>query len=136
MNCPLRVLCVDDNQDAAVSTAEMLALEGFDARACHDGDTALRVAAEFHPDVCLLDLSMPGMNGVKLGRRLRAELPGPVRVIVVTAMWDVGSKMATKNAGFDGHLVKPVDPDRLVSVLKGEDASDPANPGTLPVCDP
>ncbi|QEL19161.1 response regulator [Limnoglobus roseus] len=127
MNRPLRVLCVDDNQDAAVSTADLLNLDGFDARACHCGVTALAVAAEFRPDVCLLDLSMPGMNGVELGRRLREELTGLMRVIAVTAMGDAGSRMATRKAGFDAHLVKPVDPERLLAVLKGEDVTGPAS---------
>ncbi|QEL20625.1 response regulator [Limnoglobus roseus] len=127
MTRPTRVLCVDDNQDAAVSTADVLSLSGFDTHVCHDGPTALGVAQQFRPDVCLLDLSMPGMDGVELGRRLRAELPDLVRIIAVTALWDVNSTLATKNAGFDAHLVKPVDPERLLAVLKGEDATGPAS---------
>ena len=57
---PLRVLCVDDNRDAADSEAELLRVVGFDARACYDGPTALAEAATFRPGVCLIDLNMPG----------------------------------------------------------------------------
>lgn len=73
---PLRVLCVDDNRDVADSTAELLRLVGFEARACYDGPTALAEAAAFLPSVCLIDLNMPGMDGDELATRLRAQAGG------------------------------------------------------------
>jgi CheY-like chemotaxis protein len=115
----IRVLCVDDNPDAAESAAEVLRLAGCEARACTDGQAALAVAAEFQPDVCVLDLLMPGMGGEELARRLREQAGGlPIRLIAVTGLWDIETQHRTRNGGVEEHLVKPVDPSRLVeSVL-------------------
>src|SRR5439155_22295325 len=107
----LRVLCVDDNRDAADSEATLLRIVGFDGRACYDGSSALAAAAEFAPDVYLLDLNMPGMTGDELAARLREQAAGrPVLLVAVTAMSNDDSHRRTAAAGFDLHLVKPVDP--------------------------
>ena len=115
---PLRVLCVDDNRDAADSTADLLRTVGFEARACYDGRSALAEAAALLPGLCLIDLHMPGMDGVELAARLCAE-PGAVVPVLValTAMGDEASCERTRAAGFRMHLVKPVDPHKLVAVV-------------------
>jgi CheY-like chemotaxis protein len=115
---PLRVLVVDDNRDVADSTADLLRVVGFEAVACYDGTAALDAVAGFRPDVCLVDLNMPGMDGDELGRRLRDRAGGrPLVLVAVTAMGDVGSRQRTDNAGFCLHLVKPVDPHDLLRVV-------------------
>ena len=113
-----RVLCVDDNRDAADSEAELLRLAGFNPRACYDGSTALAVAREFAPDVVLLDLHMPGMDGDELARRLTEEAAGrPQLLVAVTAMSNDESHRRTEAAGCTMHLVKPVDPHDLLRIV-------------------
>ena len=116
---PVRVLCVDDNRDAADSEAELLRVVGFDPRACYDGRSALCLAREWAPDVCLIDLHMPDMDGDELAGRLRAEAAGrPVLMVAVTAMSSDESVARTGAAGFTLHLVKPVDPGILVGMME------------------
>jgi CheY-like chemotaxis protein len=121
MTSRLRVLCVDDNPDAAQSAADLLALAGCDTRACSSGASALRAAAEFDPDVAVLDLAMPGMDGIELGKRLQESAAHPVRLVAVTGQWDIGASHRTNNAGFDRHLVKPADPHTLVEAVTGRE---------------
>jgi CheY-like chemotaxis protein len=118
MAATLRVLCVDDNRESARSTALVLEQAGFEVRVCHDGPTALSVAERFRPDVCLIDLAMPGMDGDELAARLR-ERGGdrPVRCVALTGRWDIEAQHRTGNAGFEEHLVKPVEPARLVEAV-------------------
>jgi len=115
----VRVLCVDDNQDLADTTAYLLGMCGYEARACYNGPAALAaVDGGFIPDVCLIDLTMPGMDGDELAPRLRARLPGRNPLLVaMTAMATEGAMRRTLDAGFDHHFVKPVDPDRLLAVM-------------------
>jgi len=113
-----RVLCVDDNKDVADSAAELLHLVGFEVRVCYDGPSALVAAREFLPDVCLLDLNMPGMEGDELAVRLREEAGGrPMLLVAVTAMGADECRRRTEEAGFHLHLVKPVDPHNLLRVV-------------------
>ena len=125
----LRVLCVDDNHDIADTLGVLLDLVGFEARVCYDGLSALIAAEEFRPDAAILDLMMPGMDGVELGRRLRARpWAAALPLVAVTALGDDEARRRTTEAGFDLHLTKPVEPDRLANVLadlvilKGESA--------------
>ena len=113
-----RVLYVDDNRDIADSAAELLALSGFEVRACYDGPTALAVAAEFRPDAALLDLHMPLMDGDELAVRLREQAGGrPLLLVAVTAMGGDEYRQRTEAAGFHLHLVKPVSPYNLLLVV-------------------
>jgi two-component system, OmpR family, response regulator len=115
---PLRVLVVDDHPDAADALAAVLELLDCPARACHDGPSALVVAAEFRPQVCLLDLMMPGMDGLELAARLRDQVgPRPLLLVATTALGDIEARTQTAVAGFHFHLVKPVDAGRLIEVL-------------------
>ncbi len=114
----LRVLCVDDNHDAADTLGVLLELYGYQARVCYDGFSALEVADAFHPDAAILDLSMPEMGGDELARRLRATDWGrTLPLVALTAMSGEEARERTRAAGFDLHLVKPVNPDRLANVL-------------------
>lgn len=97
----------------------LLRAVGFEARACYDGHSALALAAEFRPSICLLDLHMPGMAGDELAARLLAQ-PGwrPLVLVAVTAMGEDVYRQRTSAAGFHLHLVKPVDPEQLVAVVE------------------
>ena len=115
---PLRVLCVDDNRDAADSEAMLLELHGCEVDVCYDGHSALAAALRFSPDVCLIDVNMPGMDGCEVARRLRSWRRGqPVYLIAVTAHGSDETREETAAAGFDLHLVKPADWDELSLAL-------------------
>lgn len=112
-----RVLCVDDQPDIALSLTTLLCLHGYAARACHDGATALALAAKFRPTVCVLDIRMPGMDGYELARRL-LDLLGPEIVLVaVTGQTGPDLNRQAADAGFDWVFSKPADPDLLLKTL-------------------
>ena len=115
----VRILVVDDNEDGAEMLADALTGRGYDTRVAHDAPAALRVAAEFSPDVAFLDLGLPVMDGFELAAHLR-ELPGlaDIRLIAVTGYGQESDRRRTRDAGFEGHLVKPVDIDAIEATLK------------------
>lgn len=115
---PRRVLVVDDNRDAAVSLAMVLRMLGDETRTAHDGLDALTVAAEFEPDVILLDLGMPRLNGFDAARKLR-ERPWRRRpvLIALTGWGQEDDQRRSREAGFDAHMVKPVEPALLEQTL-------------------
>ncbi|WP_149110068.1 response regulator [Limnoglobus roseus] len=118
---PARILCVDDNRDAADTEAELLAVMGYETRACYDGASALRAAADFAPDACLIDLNMPGMDGDELALRLRDQADGePMLLIAVTARTDVEARVRIDAAGFHRHLVKPAALDQLLAAIDAQ----------------
>jgi PAS domain S-box-containing protein len=105
-----RVLIVDDNADAAEALAETLRVFGHDVRVALDGPEALAVAREFQPQVALLDIGLPVMDGYELAEHLRREQAGPpLRLVALTGYGQERDKARSKEAGFDLHLVKPVD---------------------------
>lgn len=113
-----RILVVDDNVDSAQSLAMLLRLTGNEVRTVHDGPSALEAAAAFVPDVVLLDIGLPGMNGLDAARRMR-EMPR-LRDTVLIAQTGWGQqedRRRTEEAGFNAHLVKPVDFAALQVVL-------------------
>jgi PAS domain S-box-containing protein len=115
-----RVLVADDNRDAADSLALMLRLAGHEVHTAHDGQEAVEAAAWFRPEVALLDIGMPRLNGYDACRRIR-EQPGG-RQIVLAALTGWGQeedKRRASEAGFDCHLTKPVDPADLDKILAG-----------------
>jgi signal transduction histidine kinase/CheY-like chemotaxis protein len=110
----LQVLVVDDNQDAAEMLAEMLASAGHRTHVAYDGPSALQAAVKAPPDVALIDIGLPVMDGYELCRRF-AGLPRPPRLMVaITGYGQPGDTIRAREAGFHDHLVKPVDVDRIV----------------------
>ena len=113
-----RILVVDDNQDAATSMAELLELVGHQTYVAHDGLEAVRMACELSPDIVLLDIGLPKLNGFEAARKIRHEAWGRNMVLVaVTGMGQDEDRRKTKEVGFNGHLVKPVDLALLMELL-------------------
>jgi len=108
-----RVLVVDDEPSARSGLERLLQQEGFSVKTAADGAIALKVAAEFAPDVVVTDLKMPRMDGIALLRLLREQDDG-IPVIVATAFGDVSSAVTAMRAGADDYLTKPIDIDALV----------------------
>ncbi len=114
----MRVMVVDDHPDAAESLAAVLDLLGCPVRACYSGLSALVVAEAFEPQVCLLDLMMPGMDGLELAARLKTQAAGrPLLLVATTALGDAEVQALTALAGFHYHLTKPVDVCVLIEAL-------------------
>jgi PAS domain S-box-containing protein len=113
-----RVLVVDDNVDAAAVLSALLDGLGHEVQTVHSGIEALAVAETFRPEVILLDLGMPGMDGLEVARRLRERPRNPQPVIVAVTGWGKAEdRVRSKEAGVDVHLVKPVEEDQLRMVL-------------------
>jgi two-component system CheB/CheR fusion protein len=113
----LSVLVVDDYPDAAESLARVLRLDGHDARAALGGDAAAALLEGWVPDVAVLDLRMPGVDGFALAERLRA-LPRPPLLVAVSGS-ALKADWARAAAAFDRHFLKPVDPHALAELLRG-----------------
>jgi len=105
-----RILVVDDNADAAASLALLLRFSGHEVHVAHEGEAALSLAETLLPDVVLLDVGMPGLDGYEVARRLR-ERPSTrdVVIIAVTGYGAEGDRRRARAAGFDHHLTKPVE---------------------------
>ena len=114
-----RILVVDDNRDSAESLAMLLTLRGHHTHTAHDGEEALRVAETVRPDVMLLDIGLPKLNGYDTCRKIRAEAWGRRMVIIALTGWGQDEdRRLSREAGFDGHLVKPVDDRALEALLE------------------
>jgi len=115
-----RILIVDDNEDAAMMLVEMLAACGYSARCAHDAPSALQVAEAFDPDVAVLDIGLPVMDGFELARKF-GEHPRMrrTRLVAVTGYGQEQDRARSGAAGFLAHLVKPVDLEQLRAVLDG-----------------
>ena len=118
-----RVLVVDDNRDAADSLAQLLGMCGHSVWVAYDGAHAIELAARHVPDVILLDLGLPGMDGFEVARRLRGipQLRAAL-LVAVTGYGQEGDRRAVADAGFGVHLVKPVGPEELLQVVEGRAA--------------
>ena len=116
---PHRVLIVDDNADAAETLSLLMkSLDGGEVRTASNGPDALEAAATLHPDVVLLDLSMPGMDGYELARRMRAESWGKQALLVALTGWGQDQhRRRSHEAGFDRHMIKPANAEALRAVL-------------------
>jgi len=114
-----RILVVDDNVDAADSLGRLLALDGYDVRVANGGMEALHEAEGFRPEVILLDIGLPMMNGYDVARRIRKEPWGvDARLVALTGWGQEEDRRRSKEAGFDEHVVKPIDPASLRALLR------------------
>ncbi|MHA4867048.1 hybrid sensor histidine kinase/response regulator [Duganella sp. PWIR1] len=111
----MQVLVVDDNEDAADSLTALLEIDGFDARAVYDGAAAVQAVQAQAPDMIIMDLGMPGMDGYETARAIRG-IAGAERILLLALTgWGQGdARRRTVEAGFDHHLVKPVELDQII----------------------
>ena len=113
-----RILVVDDQYDSAETLTMYLSLLGYEVRVAHDGVEALEASAAFRPDVILLDIGLPRMDGFEVARAIRSQPWGTnVFLIAVTGWGHADDKRRAAEAGFDQHLTKPVDPQALASLI-------------------
>ena len=114
----LRILIVDDNRDAADSLAMLLRATGNDIRTAYDGLEAVQVASEFRPEVVLLDIGLPKIDGHEVAQRIRKEPWGRQMCLIAVTGWsDETDRARSRAAGFDHHLVKPLDTGHLAQLL-------------------
>ena len=114
----MKVLVVDDNRDAAMTLEMVISLMGHESRTAHDGLEALEVADGFAPDVVLLDLGMPRMDGFEACRRMRERSWGRRAVMIAITGWGQPEHIQqSEAAGFDVHLLKPVPPEVVAQTL-------------------
>jgi CheY-like chemotaxis protein len=111
------VVIVDDNHDAADSMALLAQLEGADTRVAYAAEPALAAIEKWIPDVVLLDIGMPGMDGYEVCRRIRAKHGQGIALIAVSGWGQDADKQLAMNAGFDAHLTKPADPEILAQTI-------------------
>jgi signal transduction histidine kinase/DNA-binding response OmpR family regulator len=119
-----RILIVDDNRDSAESLAMLLRVRGHEVRTAYDGRKSLGVAEEYRPDVVILDIGLPGLDGYTVARALRAQ--AAFRDALLVALTGYGAeedRRACYRSGFDAHLVKPVDLVPLLGLLESQDAT-------------
>lgn len=114
----LRVLVVEDDQHAAFALEMLLKHEGVDAQVARDGETAIKLAESWRPQIVLLDIGLPRMSGYEVAEAIRTTSWGPGMLLVAITGWGAESdKARARNAGFDEHWTKPLDPWRLVALL-------------------
>ncbi len=128
-----RVLVVDDNRDAADLLSESLGLLGFEVCVAYDGPSALEAADHFRPELALLDIGLPVMDGYEVARRLRdrAELRD-LRLVALTGYGQESDRRRSRDAGFHAHLVKPLDLNALAALLERLAPSPSPSPTTSP----
>ena len=110
---------VDDSVDSAETLGELLRIWGHDVRLAHDGPGAVAAAREYRPDVILLDIGLPGMDGFAVARQLATEGLQSGLLVALTGYGEQTDRQKTQQAGFHHHLVKPVDPDALQKLIGG-----------------
>ena len=114
-----KVLLVDDNVDAADTLEMLLGMDGFQVTTVYDGVAALAAAGDMNPDVVVMDIGMPGMDGYDAARMMR-QLPGgdAIVLIALTGWGQPADKSRASEAGFNHHLIKPVDYDTLLNCVR------------------
>ena len=116
---PRRVLVADDNVDSADMEAALLTAVGCEVRTVYDGESTLREAERFRPEVVLLDIGMPDIDGHEVCARIRSQSWGGSMVLIAVSGWgQEGDRRRSARAGFNMHLVKPVDPDALLRIVR------------------
>jgi CheY-like chemotaxis protein len=115
-----RILIADDNRDAADTMGMLLELGGHEVIIAHSGNQALELGRQHRPDVVILDIGMPDINGYDVARIARNEDWGRSAYMIALTGWgQAEDKERARMAGFDRHLTKPVDPDLVEEILKG-----------------
>ncbi|MEO8505031.1 MAG: PAS domain S-box protein [Acidobacteriota bacterium] len=114
----LRILVVDDSRDSAESLVLLLRLLGHETRAAYDGLEAVHAAEDFRPDVVLLDIGLPKLNGYEAARRIREVHGADLTLIALTGWGQAEDRRTSREAGFDHHLTKPVEFEVLLGLLK------------------
>jgi DNA-binding response OmpR family regulator len=113
-----RVLIVDDFRDSADTLAMVLQAAGYEAHTAYDGEQAIEEAAKLRPDVVLLDIGMPKLNGCDVCRRIREQQWGKRMFLIALSGWGQENDLrCSEEAGFDHHMLKPANPDALLKVL-------------------
>jgi len=119
-----RILVVDDNKDSADSLGMLLRLKGNEIRTTYDGLKAVEVAEEFHPELVLLDIGLPKLNGYDVARRIRQQKWGRDMILVALTGWGQDEdRRRSQEAGFNFHIVKPVELSALEELLSGSQAA-------------
>lgn len=114
----LRILIAEDNRDSADSLKTLLEALGYEAQVAYDGESAVRAAAAQRPDVILMDIGLPGLNGHDAAQQIRLQNPGMEVLIVALTGWGQESdRKRSAAAGIDHHLVKPLDLELLKEIL-------------------
>jgi CheY-like chemotaxis protein len=130
---PRRILVVDDNRDSAGSLAALLELSGNEVRTAYDGLEAVMQTEEFEPDVVLLDIGLPGIDGYEAARRIRSLPRGRMILLVAVTGWGQSEdRQRSREAGFDHHMVKPLRASALETLLANFSAAtalETAKPG-------
>jgi DNA-binding response OmpR family regulator len=119
----VRVLVIDDNRDGADILGILIEEQGGMVRVAYDGASGLLAALEFKPEVVLLDIGLPDMDGYEACRRLRAQFDRDMSIVALTGWGQERDKQRALDAGFDAHLTKPADPQQLsetIRALKGK----------------
>jgi len=118
---PLRAVVVDDAADLRELVADLLRMKGHEVTECEDGAAAVKAIREIRPDVALIDIGLPEMDGYEVARTLRKDMPvGTVRLIAMTGYGQATDKAAALEAGFDAHIVKPASADKIMRALYGD----------------
>lgn len=114
----LRILVADDNDSITKTFGWMLEVLGYEARVARDGEEALTIARSFLPDVIMLDINLPGMNGYEVCQKMRAEPALAKCVFIAQTGWSQPEHLErSRKAGFDHHWVKPIPMERLEKLL-------------------
>ncbi len=117
-NQALRILVIDDNVDTVLGFSLLLKATGHDVRTAHDGLNIIQLTDEFHPDVIMLDIGLPGLNGYEVAKKIREQPAGKdIVLIALTGYGQDSDRQSSIDAGFDHHLVKPARFEQLVQIL-------------------
>jgi len=111
-------MIVEDNPVNLKLTSDLLELEGFEVSRCQDAEIALRTLEQFHPDLILMDVALPGMDGLTLTRRLKSQpQTRHIKIIALTAFAMKSDKEKTFDAGCDGYITKPIDTRKFIEQI-------------------
>jgi len=122
----LRVLICDDNEDAAQTLSMLVGIDRHETRVCRDGASCIATAHEWRPQIGLIDIGMPQIDGYDVARAIRKELGSAVLLIAVTGFAGAEDVEAAKRAGFDLHFPKANDPEALLQLVRGGASRRPA----------